>query len=799
MRKFKLILKIILFVLIIAVIAGYLFLNHVKTKAIPDYNATIDLENMVDEVTVYRDQYAIPHIYAQNETDLYRAVGYVMAQDRLWQMDLIRRITTGRLSEVLDPGLVEADRMFRALDFSGKTEKVLKKTDPKILECFDAYCDGVNQYIEANKKKLPFEFTLLGYKPEPWERVHIGNMIGYMAWDLSMSWNIEVTLYKISKQVDEEKFMELIPDMDYQKTPIFPDFMKNNSELEFQTAFNEIEKAIKSLGFEVFSGSNNWAVSGKKSESGYPMLANDMHLGLMAPGIWYQMHQVVEGGLNVTGVVLPGQPFVVCGHNSDIAWGMTNVMLDDIDFYLETLNPENENQYLLDGEWKELKVVEETISVKGEDEPVVVENKFTHRGPVISDFKNISDRAISMAWVGNGFSNEILTVYRFNRATNWDEFREAASHFTSIAQNIAYADKKGNIGLQVCAGVPIREGNPALIYPGDTSLYDWKGIVPFDELPYSYNPESGMVSSANNRTVGDDYQYYISYWYDLPNRIERIREMLSAKEKLSVDDFKAIQCDQLSVFARKFTPVFVRALEGTDLNEMEKQALKILKNWDFVMGKNEAASLIFEKIYNNLMKGVFHDELGDELYEQLIAQDLVPSYLLDKIRITRTSAWLDDVTTSEKIETLDDNICKAFSLTVSNYSEELSADPASWEWGRLHILELNHPMGSNKMVRKLFGVNRGPYSVGGSYHTVCPYSYPMDKEFIANHGASERHIFTCGNWDESETVIPTGTSGIPASRFYCSQTDMYINNEYHADLFTMKAVKQGAKFKTLLH
>ncbi len=614
-----------------------------------------------------------------------------------------------------------------------------------------------------------------------------------------MSWNIEVTLYKISKQVDEEKFMELIPDMDYQKTPIFPDFMKNNPELEFQTAFNEIEKAIKSLGLEVFSGSNNWAVSGKKSESGYPMLANDMHLGLMAPGIWYQMHQVVEDGLNVTGVVLPGQPFIVCGHNEDIAWGMTNVMLDDIDFYLETLNPENENQYLLNGEWNDLKVIEETINVKGEDEPVVVENKFTHRGPVISDFKNISDRVISMAWVGNGFSNEILTVYRFNRASNWDEFREAASHFTSIAQNIVYADKKGNIGLQVCAGVPIREGNPALIYPGDTTLYDWKGIVPFNELPYSYNPESGMVSSANNRTVGDSYPYYISYWYDLPNRIERIREMLSAREKLSVDDFKAIQNDHLSVFARKVTPVFVRALEGTDLNEMEKQALEILKNWDFVMDKSEAAPLIFEKTYNNLMKTVFHDELGDELYGQLIAQDLVPSYLLDQIRITRTSAWLDDVKTSEKIETLDDNICKAFSLTVSNYSEELGADPASWEWGRLHMLELNHPMGSNKMVRKLFAVNRGPYSVGGSYHTVCPYSYPMDNEFIANHGASERHIFTCGNWDESETVIPTGTSGIPASRFYCSQTDMYINNEYHADLFSKKAVKQGAKFKTVLH
>ena len=797
MKALKLILKILAIVIILAIGGGFLFLHHVKTKALPDYSAIIDLQDMSEPVTVYRDQYAIPHIYAQNEPDLYRAVGYVMAQDRLWQMDLMRRITMGRLSEVLDPGLIDADLMFRSLRFSEKSEKVLAQTDEKILTCVDAFCDGVNQYIDTHQKKLPPEFTLLGYKPEPWNRINIVNMIGYMAWDLSMAWDTEVTLYKISKVVNQSKFEELLPDLDFQPTVIFPDFMKEHN-LEFKTAMDEVIKTIDDLGLQVFNGSNNWAVSGKKSVSGMPMLANDMHLGLMAPGIWYQMHQHVEGGLDVTGVVLPGQPFVVCGHNNDIAWGMTNVMLDDMDFYMETLNPENENQYKLNGEWKNLEVVEEHIKVKGKDQDTILENRFTHRGPIISGFKGVKDKAISMRWVGNDFSNEILSVYQFNRTKNWDDFREAASHFTSIAQNIVYADTKGNIGLQVAAGVPIREGIGILIYPGDTTQYDWQGNVPFEKLPYTFNPESGMVSSANNKTVGPDYPYYISHWYDLPNRIERIREMLNAKEKLDVDDFKAIQADCNSVFARKFNPVFVQALEKAELNETEKKALELLKNWNNELTIESSATLIFEQLYKEYNKTVFYDELGNDLYGDLIKQKLLPEYFLDKTRITKTSAWFDDVKTTDKVETMDDDICKAFMYTINKLSDELGPEPDQWHWGDLHTLTLKHPLGSSKLVEKLLHVNKGPYPVKGSFHTVGPYSFPFSDEFNVNHGASHRHIFTLNNWNNSQTVIPTGESGIPASDNYCDQTEMYINNIYHPDPFSIEEVKKQAKFVSIL-
>ncbi len=311
MKILKRILTIVLVVIVLAVAGGLVFLNSVKTRALPDYNAGADLERLSAPVTVFRDSMGIPHIYADNEEDLYRTVGYVMAQDRLWQMDLLRRITTGRLSEVLDPTLVEADMLFRALEFTQKSQLVIEQTDPEILLSMEAFTDGVNQFIEQNQKKLSFEFTMLGYKPDPWELEHSFNLVGYMAWDLSSGWYTDMALYKIQQVVSDTLFRELLPDMKYQEIPVFPEFMSSDNTLELQSAMADAIGIIDQLGLQVFEASNNWAVSGKKSETGMPIMANDMHLGLMAPGIWYQMHQVIEGKLNVTGVALPGAPFIL--------------------------------------------------------------------------------------------------------------------------------------------------------------------------------------------------------------------------------------------------------------------------------------------------------------------------------------------------------------------------------------------------------------------------------------------------------------------------------------------------------
>jgi len=792
MKIRKRIFTILIAIIVIALATGMIFLNNLKVRAVPDYDANVDLENLSDKVTVFRDSLGIPHIYAKNNLDLYRTIGYVMAQDRLWQMDLLRRITTGRLAEVLDPGLVDADQLFRALRFSKKSALVISQTDPEIIACMEAYCDGVNQYIATNKKKLPFEFAMLGYKPDPWELVHSFNLIGYMHWDLALGWGTETTLFKMQQVLDSARYSELAPDMDFQPTHVYPGLRCHGKSLELQSGMDDAIRIIQDLGLEVFQASNNWAVSGTRSKTGMPLLSNDMHLGLMAPGIWYPMHHVVEGSINITGEVLPGQPYVVAGHNQDIAWGFTNVMLDDTDFYLETINPVDSNQYKFDGQWKDMELVEEKISVKGQDEAVKRINRFTHRGPVISSFKGLNEQVISMHWQGNEYSNEFRALHLMRSAANWDEFRSALSTFY-VGQNVVYSDRMGNIGLQMAAGVPIRKGDHISIYPGDTSLYDWTGQVPFEELPYSFNPECGYVSSANNRTVGDDYPYYISTWFATPNRIERIREMLESQDKFGEEDFKKMLRDQNSHFAKKLTPVYLKALEGQS-GEIYEKAFLELKEWDYNMEASSSAALIFEIIWMELNSVIFKDELGEELYPM---NSSICRHLISKIAITGESSWCDDVNTEGVQETFSDNIQSAFTLAVDTIVSIYGEDPQNWQWGELHKVSLMHPMGGVSIVDRLFGVNRGPFAVGGSFHTVCPYSYPVGRSFVANHGASERHIYNTANWDLSLTVIPTGTSGVPASPHYLDQTEMYVNNQYHRDHFSRSAVEKSQKYKAI--
>lgn len=796
MKIFRRILLAVIIVLAVVVVAALLFLRNVKTSAIPDYTESVDLENLTQEVTVIRDSLAIPHIYAKNEQDLYRVVGYLTAQDRLWQMDLMRRITTGRLSEIFGEEMLDADQLFRAFEFSVKSARVLESTDPEIVRCLEAYTDGVNQFIRSHQKKLPFEFRLLSYQPDEWTMIHTINLIGYMAWDLTSGWSTDIAIYKLSQAVSDSLLDELLPwDNDFKTRFVYPDYLREHPELVTNTTIESAVEAINRLGLQVFEASNNWAVSGERSETGFPLLANDMHLGFMSPGIWYQMHQVVEGKLNVTGVVLPGQPYVICGHNEDIAWGMTNLTVDNLDFYLETLNPEDSNQYKLNSGWVDMRIEEEEIFVKGMDDPVQRINKYTHRGPVVSKFRGVKDKTISARWIGMDYSNELRSVHLFNRASDWDEFRDAASTFIAVSQNIVYADKKGNIGLQAAGGVPLRPNGHMMVFPGDTTLYDWEegDKVPFEMLPYSYNPEGGMVSSANNKTVGDDYPYYIGTWFSLPNRIDRIREMLEGTDKHSVQSFSEMQSDQLSAFARRMTPVYIDVLDG-EVTGTAADALQELTGWDYRMSPELAAPLVYEQVFIELIRAVYMDELGEEFFPQIMGNNIIARYHLYALAESMESDWCDDVNTSGVQESFSDNIEKAFEVAVDTLTRRLGDDVATWRYGDVHTITIEHPMGGVELVQKLFDPNLGPYPVGGSFHTVSPYSYPLGRNYKATHGASQRHIYNTADWNASKTVIPTGTSGIPASPYYGNQTDLYMNFRYHADPFSEKSVKTHAKY-----
>ncbi|MDA3904897.1 MAG: penicillin acylase family protein [Bacteroidales bacterium] len=793
MKLLKKILLSLLLILIVVAIGAYIFVNHLSTKAIPDYNQTVELRGLTDEVQVFRDSLAVPHIYAKNETDLYRTVGFVMAQDRMWQMDLLRRVTQGRLSEIFGSDLINTDLFLRALRIPEKSEMMLADITIEQSAALNAYADGVNQYIEQYADKLPPEFSILGYKPEPWEPGNSLNVTGYMAWDLAGSaYSAEITLYKIIQSIGMEKAEGLVPNISERGVVVYPDFKIEPALLELKNSLMAEAETIEKLGVQVFNGSNNWAVSGDKSVNGMPIMANDMHLGLNAPGIWYQIHEVIEGEHNATGLAVPGQPFVVAGHNENIAWGMTNLYVDDIDLYLETINPEDSSQYFFMGEWKPMEIRKELIRIKGGDS-VYKENKFTHRGPIVSGFKKM-DQAISMRWIGNDYSNEMRAVYMLNKAANWDEFKDAIRTFNSVSQNFVYADAAGNIGLYAGGGIPIRKGKNYLIKPGETDEFDWTDRIPFEELPHSFNPENNMVSSANNKTVGNDYPYYIGTYFSQNYRISRIREMLEEKEKLSVEDFKRMQADQNSMLARKFVPDIIIELLSEEGDDRFKKAYDLLFNWDGTMDANAVAPLLFEKTYLNLIKNILNDDLGNDLFTEYFNNSALSRNFIDDFWKTKDPLLCDDISTPDIEENFGDQVRKSFKETLSQLSDELGSNMDKWTWGSVHQVEFNHQMGGVAVLDKVFGLNRGPYPIGGSFHTVSPYTYAMESPFTANHGASHRHIFVPNNWDESLTIIPTGESGIPASDYYMDQTEKYLNNEYHADPFTRKAVEKQTRY-----
>jgi len=795
MNKINRVFKVIIYLLLIILVSGYFFISYISKRAVPDYNQEVFLKGLTDEVKVYRDSFAVPHIYAKNEEDLYRTTGYIMAQDRLWQMDLLRRATQGRLSEIFGEDYTKTDQLLRALRIPEKSSMMFNDCSMEKRMAVEAFADGVNQYIEQNIHSLPPEFAILGYNPDKWEPVHSLNAVGYMAWDLAGgTYSTEILLFKIIQELGWEKAQGLIPDHSNNKSVVYPGFVIDKSLLDTKASLLDADKRLDELGLKVFSGSNNWAISGEKSVTGMPLLANDMHLGLSAPGIWYQIHHVIEGKLNVTGIALPGNPLVVAGHNHKIAWGMTNMYVDDIDLYLEKINPENPDEYWFMDEWKQMEIREELIHIKGGDS-IVLKTRFTHRGPVVSGFKNMQE-VISMKWIGYDYSNVYRSIYLLNRAENWDEFKDAIRTFIDVSQNIVYADNEGNIGMYAAAGVPIREGEEYLIKPGHTDEFDWKGKVPFEELPNSYNPERGFVASANNKTVDDSYPYYIGSYFAQGYRYERIVELLQSKEKLSTNDFIQMQSDQNSIFVKRFLPDILTSLENSDLNNPEAEGLEILINWDGSYDAESPAALIYESLYHKITRNLIEDDLSSDLFSQYQANGGLVKNFMERFWDSKDSIWSDDIRSKNHIEDFDEIVKMSYKQVMNELIDLYGPEVKSWSWGEVHQFTMAHPLGKVKILDRIFHLNRDPVSVGGSFHTVSPYSYPFSSPFKANHGASHRHIFNTKDWDKSITIIPTGESGIPASEHYLDQFDMYLNNKYHFDPFTRSEVQEHMRYKT---
>ena len=779
------------------------------------YSGTEILKGLTDSVTVYWDERGMPHIYACNELDLYMATGYVTARERLWQMDLVRRSTSGRLSEIFGKSFVQADIFARCLRIRETAALIVAKEDPRILSCLQAYADGVNAWISSCEKHLPVEFRLLSYKPEPWSLEDMASIIGLMGWNLDCrNLSAELFVYQLINRVGIEKASSLIPDWQATEEVVYPDLEINDTVIARIEAMVSSITSLSELGVSAFSSSNNWAVSGSRSETGLPLLSNDMHLSLSSPGIWMQMHQVIPGVLNVTGVLIPGEPFIIAGHNENIAWGMTNFRVDAVDLFAEKLNPDNPDLYLFNGEWREMKTKREIISVRGGRHDTVT-LRFTHRGPVISgcmDIGNLSPKmqwlgydyleglrdheksAISMRWSGFDESDEVGAVWLLNRAEGWTDFRKGVSMFRSISQNFIYADKSGNIGMSSGGAIPVRNGSAILIRSGETDACDWKGYVPFDLMPYSFNPATGEVSSANNKSTGDEYPWFISNCFELPYRVNRIREMLDEKDKLGMEDFCRMITDQHSDLARLVTPVILRLREKPGLlSTTAMTMLDTLAAWDYEMSPSLIAPALFEFFRISFRRNLLADELGD-LYDRM--WDISSEYYVYRILKEGPDEWVDDITT-EGQETLEDIVLRSFTDAIASLEKKYGTNPAHWQWGRIHTVTFTHPLGSVRLIGLLWNLNSRKYPVGGSDHTVCPY-FTYKPGFDAVNGASVRHIFNTADWDESLTVIPGGNSGVPASEFYLSQADAFIEGRFYKDHFTTEAVLSSAKYTLTL-
>lgn len=871
--KKKIGLAILIFFALIGIllIIFLFFWRQLQLSSRPVYSGQVEIPGIIEPVEVIRDQYGVPYIFAHSETDLYRATGYVMAQDRLWQMDLIRRITSGRLAEIFGQNFIEADLLLRALRIPEKAHRVLVSSPVDALEAVRAFAEGVNAFMETHKNRLPLEFRLLRYQPEPWQPEHSASLIGYIGWDLAFAWGIESIIWQLQEKLKEqgEKFHEFLagplnpiyvyPNFSLARKKGQPEILSLNNlqgrrekslasfsgqnslfkipvsewikkgtwenagqteetDLDNLVACLELSKSdsqapekikmtnlieaadlLKELGLTIPMNSNNWAVSGEKSLTGKPIVANDMHLSLNLPSLWYPLHQSLEGKFKVSGVALPGEPFIVAGHNEHIAWGMTNVMADDIDFYLEKVDPEKPNHYFFEGEWRPMEVKKEKIRIKGGKESER-ELRFTYRGPVISEFKGIKDRVISMRWTGYEESNELLAVYLLNRAHNWTEFRQALAFFRSLAQNVIYADTEGNIGLQLAGGIPKRQGPGWNLFPGESASSDWSGLVPFEELPFVFNPPENLVVSANNKSVDESYPYLISYFFLSPARAERIKELLTEKDKVSPQEMGRLQMDIQSKLALRLKPHMVNILLNlSDLSELESMALQLLRGWDGSMETSSPAATIFEILYYEFGRQLITDELGEELSRRLIAlgsNAILPAFLEQTLN-QRKSAWSDDVTTPDKVESVEDILVRSFRSAISYLIKTKGRNIDSWQWGKLHQLTFIHPLGNVQLINWLFKLNRGAYPVGGSFHTVNAFGYTSGS-FQVKHGPSQRHIYDLHDWDESLTILPGGVSGVASSPHFDDQILPYLNGEYRRDIFSEDKIKQLARYRLMI-
>ncbi len=767
-------------ILLIVIAAGTAIWGYsALQRPLPQTEGEIRLPGLTDPVMVYRDEHGVPHIEAQNELDLYRAQGFVTAQDRMFQMDLSRRQASGRLSEVVGEATVERDAFFRTIGLRRAAEASLSQYPERTLRILEAYAEGVNAYIEQAREKgtLPVEFRLLGYEPEPWSSVDSLTIGKYMAYDLSDHWREQAFHYYLMQKFSKEKALEL-----------FPSYPENGATVI--QAMSEIDLDLSGLARAAryappeWNGSNNWVVSGEKTASGAPYLANDPHLGLGTPAIWYEVH-LKAGDLDVNGVVFAGIPGIVVGRNQHIAWGVTNVGPDVQDLYIEKRHADDPYLFEYQGEWEKAEVIREQIKVK-DGEPVEYEIVITRHGSVISDFalpgkegdqeeptayRGEGAPALAMKWTAHAPSTELEAVLRFNRATNWEEFKEALTYFHTPAQNFVFASTDGTIAYRANGLIPVRQNGDGLLpVPGWSGEYEWEGFIPWDELPTIVNPDEGFISTANNKIVGDDYPYHITSTWAQPYRQNRIREVLNSKDIFTIEDMMKLQFDQKNLQAQEFLPIFFEQLEGMELSEMQREALQLLQAWDFADRPDEGAPLVFHLWMAAISDVLFADQIDDEMMPLFKGKAQAVDQLIRRAYDGNPGLWMEENGGLQQV------VYKSFAAATDRASQLQGEKPQKWRWGKFHSVLFEHPLAAVKPLNLLF--NPPSPGMGGSKITVAAAGWDTESGYV-DHGAVWRGITDLSDMQKNWNVVGPGQSGHAASPWYDDQVTDWVTGGYH--------------------
>ncbi|GAB2512493.1 penicillin acylase family protein [Paramicrobacterium agarici] len=831
----RVVLWIIVALLVLGLIGAGLAFWTVQ-RSFPKTEGTIDIPGLEHEVTVTRDAYGIPQITAESTHDLFLAQGFVQAQDRFWEMDFRRHVTSGRLSEMFGESQVSTDTFIRTLGWRKVAEKEVDALDDTSRAYYEAYADGVNAYLDTHSgADISLEYAVLGfqnpeYSPEPWTPADSVAWLKAMAWDLRSNLEQEIDRAILSTSMSSSQIATLYPEYPYDIHPTIvsepsvqsaaphdtqgTDAVADNAATDAiapQLAqLSELLRGMPTLLGDAGSdiGSNSWVVSGDHTATGKPLLANDPHLGPVMPSVWYQMglhcKSVSEQcPFDVSGYTFSGLPGVIIGHNDSIAWGFTNLGPDVADLYIEKIDTQ-EGTYRLDGEDVPLDVRTETISVAGGDD-VEITVRSTERGPLVSgltgDYTTIANDAantielsegeslgVSLQWTALTPGNTASAVFAMNEARDWDSFREAAKLFDVPSQNLIFADTEGNIGYQAPGLVPVRKtGDGTTPLPGWTSENGWSGYVDFEKLPSTYNPPQGYIVTANNAAVGPDYPVFITKDWDAGYRAERITERLTdlidSGDPLTTQDMSDIQADNHNAIAEVLVPYLLEATPS----EHTLQARALLAEWDYSDDVDSAASAYFNIVWKNLLEDVFAPKLPDTQAPEGSARWF--QIVTNLLPLSQSAWWADD-----DVSTRDEALARAMDAAWDEAVDLMGDDPSAWTWGDLHTLTVrNASLGESGigLIEQLF--NRGPYAVGGGSSVVNANGWSASQGYEVNWVPSMRQVIDLSDFDASTWINLTGASGHAYHPHYVDQAPLWADHKTLPWAFTSDARADAAE------